>query len=349
MRLALCAVQVPFVRGGAELHCDSIYRELIKREHEVEYIKIPYKWYPPQEIINHCLAWRLLDLTESNGKKIDGVIATKFPSYIIKHPNKVIWLLHQMRSAYDLANTSFDDFMPYGKIGDIVKQKIYTMDMTCLSESKKIYTNSQNVSNRLWKFNKIKGEALYHPPPLMGRYFCDSYEDFIFYPSRLESIKRQDLIISSMKYLQSNIKLKIAGSGSQLESYRSLAKKYKVADKVEFLGYVSDNELLENYSKCMCVAYVPFEEDMGYVTLESFLSKKPVITCNDSAGPLEFVEDGVNGYIAEPAPEEIAASIDKLYQDNTYKQMGEKGYRKIKDMNLSWDNVIDKLIGPMKS
>ena len=96
MRLALCAAQVPFVRGGAEFHCDSIYRELIRRGHEVEYIKIPYKWYPPQEIINHCLAWRLLDLTESNGKKIDGVIATKFPSYVVKHQNKVVWLLHQM-------------------------------------------------------------------------------------------------------------------------------------------------------------------------------------------------------------------------------------------------------------
>lgn len=137
MRLALCAAQVPFVRGGAEFHCDSIYRELIRRGHEVEYIKIPYKWYPPQEIINHCLAWRLLDLTESNGKKIDGVIATKFPSYVVKHQNKVVWLLHQMRSAYDLAHTTFDDLAPYGKIGEIIREKIYSMDKSCLEESKK--------------------------------------------------------------------------------------------------------------------------------------------------------------------------------------------------------------------
>lgn len=347
MRLALCAAQVPFVRGGAEFHCDSIYRELIRRGHEVEYIKIPYKWYPPQEIINHCLAWRLLDLTESNGKKIDGVIATKFPSYVVKHQNKVVWLLHQMRSAYDLAHTTFDDLAPYGKIGEIIREKIYSMDKSCLEESKKIYTNSKNVSNRLWKFNKIKGEPLYHPPPFIGRYYCDSYEDYIFYPSRLESVKRQDLIISSMKYLKSNVRLKIAGTGPQLEYYRNFAKKCKVEDKVDFLGYISDEELLENYAKSMCVAYVPFEEDMGYVTLEGFLSKKPIITCNDSAGPLEFVENGINGYIIEPSPEKIAERIDWLYQESIYKQMGEKGYSKIMDMNLSWDNVIDRLTGSM--
>lgn len=337
------------MRGGAEFHCDSIYRELIKRGHEVEYIKIPFKWYPPQEVINNCLAWRLIDLTESNGEKIEGVIATKFPSYLVKHPNKMVWLLHQMRSAYDLAHTPFDDFMPYGKMGEIVRNKIHSMDKIGLGECKKIYTNSQNVANRLWRFNKIQGEALYHPPPLMGRYFCDSYENYIFYPSRLESVKRQELIISSMRYLKNDLRLKIAGSGPQLERYRSIAKKSGVSDKIDFLGHISDEDLLKVYAKSMCIAYVPYEEDMGYVTLEGFLSKKPVITCTDSAGPLEFVEDGINGYIVEPSPEKIAERIDKLYHENCYKAMGEKGYDKIKNMNLSWDKVINRLVEPLKS
>jgi len=349
MRLALCAAQVPFVRGGAEALCDSIYRELIKKGHEVEYIKLPLKWYPPQEAINSCLAWRLLDLTASNAQKIDGVIATKFPSYIIKHPNKVVWLIHQLRSAYDLAHTPFDDFMSYGKMGEIVRTKIHDIDNRCLDESKKVYTISQNIANRLWRFNKIKGEPLYHPPPLMGRYSSESSEDYIFYPSRLESVKRQELVISSMKYLKSDLRLKIAGTGSQLENYKILAKEYKVADKIDFLGYVSDDDLLEIYARSMCVAYVPFEEDLGYVTLESFLSKKPVITCKDSAGPLEFVEDGINGYVVEPSPEKIAESIDKLYRENTYKAMGERGYNKVNNMNLSWDIVIERLMEPIRS
>ena len=347
MKLALCAVQVPFVRGGAEYHLDNLYNELIKRGYEVEYIKIPFKWYPPQEILNHSLVWRLLDLTESNGTKIDGVIATKFPSYLVRHQNKVVWLLHQHRSAYDWAHTEFDDLIPYGKIGEIVREKIYFMDKKYLNEAKKVYTNSQNVANRLWQYNKIKGEALYHPPPFMGRYYSEAYEDYIFYPSRIDLVKRQYIVIKSMKYIKSPLKLKIAGTGPQLTRYKKLAKKLKIDDKVEFLGHVSDEELLDLYANAFCITYLPVDEDMGYVTLEAFMSKKPVITCNDSGGTLEFVENNVNGYITEPVPEKVAEKIDRLYEAGLSKKFGENGYTKINNTNLSWDNVIKKLLEPI--
>ena len=54
MKIAVCSVQVPFVKGGAEYLCDNLYSELIKRHYEVEYIKIPFKWYPLQELINNA-------------------------------------------------------------------------------------------------------------------------------------------------------------------------------------------------------------------------------------------------------------------------------------------------------
>lgn len=348
MRIALCAAQVPFVRGGAEDHCDNIYKELISRNYEVEYIKIPFKWYPPQEIINSCLVWRLLDLSESNGEKIDGIIATKFPTYLVKHQNKVVWLLHQHRSAYDNAYTEFDDLATYGNVGEIVRKRIYSIDEKSLPEAKKIYTNSQNVANRLWKFNKIRGEALYHPPPLMGRYYCGDYDDYIFYPSRIDSLKRQDMIIKCMKYVKKEIRLKIAGSGPKLEEYRKLAKEIDVEDRVDFLGYVPNNQLLELYSNAFCVIFTPLGEDMGYVTMESFLSKKPVITCSDSGGPLEFVENDLNGYVADPDPQNIAEKVNMLYESGLSKKMGENGYNKISNLNLSWDHVVEKLMEPIR-
>ena len=113
MKIALCAAQVPFVKGGAEYHFDTLYAVLLKRDYEVEFIRFPFKWYPPKEIINHALIWRLLDLSESNGTKIDGVIAQKFPSYLVRHPNKIVWLLHQYRPAYELSHTEMDDLSPY--------------------------------------------------------------------------------------------------------------------------------------------------------------------------------------------------------------------------------------------
>ncbi len=348
MKIALCAAQVPFVKGGAEYHFDTLYAELLKRDYEVEYIRIPFKWYPPKEIINHALIWRLLDLSESNGTKIDGVIAQKFPSYLVRHPNKIVWLLHQYRPAYELAHTEMDDLSPYGKLGEIVRQKIYKMDSLGLNEARKIFTNSGNVARRLWRYNKIAGEPLYHPPPLMGQYRCESYDEYIFYPSRIEPIKRQDLVIKSLQHCSSNIRLKIAGTGPHLDYIRSLAKKCGVDDRVDFLGYVPEKELLDLYANAAAVVYVPLDEDMGYVTLEAFLSKKPVITCTDSGGPLEFVEDSVNGFIVAPSPESIAKKIQLLFESDLCKKMGNNGYEKISSMNLSWDYVIKKLLEPIQ-
>ena len=347
MRIALCAVQVPFIRGGAENLCDNLYKELLKRNYEIEYIKIPLKWYPPQEIINNCLIWRLLDLTESNGIKIDGVITTKFPSYLVRHQNKVVWLLHQHRTAYDLTSTEFDDLTPYGKIGEIVRDKIHKIDEIGMSEQKEIYTISNKVAERLWEYNKIKGEVLYHPPPLFGKYNCKRYEDYIFFPSRLDALKRQDLIIKSMKHVRSEIRLKIAGKGPQLDCYMKLAKELGVEKKIDFLGYVSNEELVDLYANAMAVVYSPLEEDLGYITLEGFLSKKPVITCTDSGGPLEFIDDGINGLVVEPEPQKIAEKIDLLYESGLSKSYGTSGYNKIKDMDLSWDHVIKKLLEPI--
>jgi len=109
-RVALCAVQLPFTWGGAEIHVESLQRELLARGYDVDVIRLPFKWYPKPEILKGCLAWRLLDLTEADGRPIDLVIATKFPSYVVRHPNKVTWLIHQLRDVYDLFDTPFSEF-----------------------------------------------------------------------------------------------------------------------------------------------------------------------------------------------------------------------------------------------
>jgi glycosyltransferase involved in cell wall biosynthesis len=344
MKIAVCSVQVPFVKGGAEYLCDNLYSELIKRHYEVEYIKIPFKWYPPQELINNALMWRLLDLTESDGKKIDGVITTKFPSYVIKHPKKITWLFHQHRPVYDLAYTDYDDLAPHHALGDIIRKKITAIDNKSLKESRKIFTISQNVTNRLDKYNHIPSEVLYPPPPFAGRYYCKNFDNYILYPSRLDPKKRQDLVIKSLKYVDDNIELKIVGTGPYCNFLRKTAKENGVENRVEFLGFVPENELLDLYANALCIPYTPFDEDLGYVSMESILSKKPLITCTDSGGSLEFIENGVTGFIVQPTPLDIAEAINKIYIEGSARKMGEQGHKKFGNKLLTWDSVIAKLM-----
>lgn len=345
MRIGICAVQVPFTIGGAENHTLGLYNELIKRGYEVEYINIPFKWYPPNEIIKYALIWRMLDLTESNGRKIDLLICTRFPSYVIKHPNKVVWLLHQFRQAYELYDTPYSD-LKTTKEGEIIREKIIKVDNKTISECKKIYTNSKNVSYRLKRYNGIIGKPLYHPPKYADKFYCGDFDNYVICPSRIESIKRQYLLIESLRYVKTGARVLIVGKGPQEKEYVSLAKKLKVEDRIQFCGHVPEDKLIDLYANSLSIFYAPYDEDYGYVTIESFLSRKPVITTCDAGGPLEFVDNNVNGYILDTNPEEIAKKIDYLFENRAVaKEMGLQGYNKMKDMDITWDRVIKELVG----
>src|SRR5262245_8557462 len=83
MRILIATVQVPFIRGGAEVHAEGLRDALIDSGHEAEIIAVPFKWYPPERIIDHMLACRLLDVTEVMGTPVDLLIGLRFPAYLI--------------------------------------------------------------------------------------------------------------------------------------------------------------------------------------------------------------------------------------------------------------------------
>ncbi|WP_068779040.1 glycosyltransferase family 4 protein [Paenibacillus sp. GM2] len=339
-KVAICHSQVPFVHGGAELLVESLCAELKKRGYSSEVIALPFKWYPNEQLIQSMMNWKFIDLSESNGEKIDLVIGTKFPSYGINHENKVTWLVHQFRQVYDLFGTEYSqyDFSPESLS---IKELINRYDNNSLSDSRKIFTIAQNTTDRLAKYNKIDSETLYHPPKHTGLYYSDSFDNYILSVGRLDKLKRVDLLIESLKKTNSNIKCLIAGQGPERDHLERLAAKLGLTDRVKFLGFVEDKKLLELYANCLAVYFAPYDEDYGYVTLEAFLSSKPVITLNDTGGVLEFVQNDINGYILTNSLE-ISEKINYLYQNKQVaKEFGNSGYEKAK--HISWDYVIDRL------
>lgn len=339
-RIGVLHAQVPFVKGGAELHVNNLVIQLRKRGYDAELISMPYKWYPEYSLYDSMLSWRLAELSESDAMKIDLLIPTKFPTYGAKHPNKVAWVIHQFRQVYDLYEG------PYGykglPEGERIRQNVMKYDHITLSECKKIYSNSETVAERTRKYNGLNCEALYHPPNLVGRYYHEEYGDYILSVGRLDKLKRNDVLIRSLQYCDPKIKAKIAGKGPEMEPLKKLALECNVEDRVDFLGFVSDEELLKLYAGAFAVYFAPIDEDYGYITLEAFFSRKPVITSLDAGGVLEFVKDGVNGYVNEVEPEAIGESMEKLFQQKSRcSEFGLEGYEVVKD--ISWDHVIDSL------
>lgn len=348
MRKRICVLHanVPFQQGGAELHVCALVTQLKLRGYDAELIQLPYKWYPEEELYNNLLMWRLLDLSEVNEQKIDMVIGTKFPSYGAIHPNKIAWVIHQYRQAYELFDTDYGlSNTPNGKI---IQNKIKKFDNISLGECKKVYANSKNVANRLKKYNGIESTPLYHPPKLFGKYICKEEEGYILSVGRLDPLKRVDLLIKALSYCDKNITVKIAGKGPELEDLKKLAFDLKVDERIDFLGFVTDEELIELYAGCNAVYYAPIDEDYGYVTLEAFLSKKPIITCKDSGGVLEFVKNEISGYITDPLAEDLGSKIQELIMNKKRgKEFGANGYEKVK--GITWDHVIEELTENIRS
>lgn len=337
----VCEAQVPFVTGGAESLVRGLVGRLRAAGYETDLVSIPFKWYPKEEILAHAAAWRLLDLTESDQRPIDVVICTKFPTYFVRHPNKVVWLMHQHRAAYDLCGTDYSNFT-HDDLDVGLRERLHALDREMLGECRRRFAISVNTAARLQRFNGLPAEPLYHPPSLADRLRHGSYGSYVLSVGRLNRMKRVDLAIEAMPHVHDSLRLVIAGEGPDEEILRAKAADAGVSDRVEFRGRVSEEELVDLYADARAVVYPPYDEDYGYVTLEAFLARKPVVTTSDSGGPLEFVEHDVSGIVCEPEAQALAAALNTLVDEARARALGEAGRERAS--SVTWDGVIESLV-----
>jgi glycosyltransferase involved in cell wall biosynthesis len=334
--------RVPFVRDGAELHVQSLVAQLRRRGHDAESVTLPFNGRK-DELLDQACAWRMLNLSTSNARPIDMLIATRFPTWFARHPRKVVWLIHQHRAAYELVGTPYTDFTDSEP--DIqLRHQIAVLDSRMFAECERVVTNSRNTAKRVEHFNGVSARPLYHPPPLAGRLREGAYGDYMLAVARLEPLKRIDLVIRAIAQVSSPVRLVIVGDGSLRIELQREAAALNVGHRITFAGSLWGDSVADLYAGALGVVYAPFDEDYGYVTLEAFLAAKPVITTTDAGGPLEFVRDGANGFVCEPEATSLAAAIDRLAADRALaERLGRTG-RHVAE-TITWDGVIEQLLG----
>jgi glycosyltransferase involved in cell wall biosynthesis len=342
-RIIIADAHVPFVTGGAELHVRRLCEVLRRHGHDVDVVQLPFRSQPKDELLAQAAAWRLLDLSSSNGQPVDLLIATRFPTYFARHPRKVAWVIHQHRAAYELCGTPYSDF-EHTEADVGLRRKLFDLDARMLGECRHVFANSNNTARRLQTFNGVAADGLYHPPPLADRLHHGPYGDYVLVVGRLENVKRVELAIAAMVHVPPPIKLIIAGEGSQRAAAERAVADHGLQRRVDFTGAISGDALIDLYAGALAVVYAPFDEDYGYVTLEAFLSAKPVITATDSGGTLEFVVNDANGFVCEPEPAAIGAAIARLAADRgRAAQLGQAGLARARQ--ITWDGVVERLLG----
>lgn len=348
MRVLVVTSGVPFIRGGGEILADDLCQALSRARHDAELISIPFKHYPPNRIPDHILACRLLDLTEACGVRIDRVIGLRFPAYLTPHPNKTIWLQHQHRTAYELwDHRTAGDLIHYPD-GPLIRETIRQADRELIPEAKAVYTLSKNVSDRLRRFCGIAAEPLYSPPAHASQFHGGTADGYFFFPSRVSRMKRQLLAIEGLARCREKTRVRFAGEADhpgELAACVEAIRHLKMEGRVEWLGWISEEQKRGLYANCLGVIFPPEDENYGYVTLEAMLSSKPVITCSDSGGPLEFVVDRQTGLVADPTPESLGQAMDALWIDRRCAAaMGEAGRARYEDLKISWEHAVEKLL-----
>jgi glycosyltransferase involved in cell wall biosynthesis len=342
MRIAVCAPQVPFERGGAEIFSEELVAELRERGHEADLVTVPYKWYPGERVLSQAFLWRLLDLSESDGRPIELVIATKFPSYAVRHENKVVWLLHQFRQAYELDRTELGQF---GESSEerATRRAVHRLDKVALGEAKKVFATSRNVADRLQRSTGIEADVMPHPPQELP-YRTESYDDFVLSVGRLDRAKRHELLLDALA-ADGSLRCVIVGDGPDRKRLEEVARKLGLDGRARFTGRIDDEELADLYGRCLAVYYAPVDEDFGMVPYEAFLSGKPVVTTTDAGGPLEVVTDRRTGLVCEPQADALAQACSWLRQHvDDAKEWGRAGKEIAR--RVSWDETIARLLDP---
>jgi glycosyltransferase involved in cell wall biosynthesis len=344
LRVLIASSFTPYVPGGGTAIVDDLATALKRRGHEVDTILLPVS-PDARQLPEHLLALRLLDVTQAG----DVLVAIRPPAHALRHPRKVLWFIHHQRDLYDLWGTPYQN-VDEDRSGLVLREAVRRADNEYLREAEQVFTNSEVVSERLWRFNRLRADVLHPPLPEDATFRADSYGDYVFCPSRLSAIKRQTLLIEAMAHVETPVRLVLAGppdEPQQLARLQAQIAEHGLEQRVELHGsWISEERKRDLFADALACAYVPFDEDSyGYVTLESFHARKPVITCSDSGGTLELVEDGVTGLVVEPSPQALAAAFDGLQRDKERaRALGEGAFARLEELEISWDTVVERLL-----
>jgi glycosyltransferase involved in cell wall biosynthesis len=344
MRIAVTSVQVPFIRGGAEIMADQLIAALRNHGHSVELISMPFRFNPISAVRKSMDAWESENFNHYDCGPVDRVICLKFPTYYLQHPEKTIWLMHQHRSVYELFDTPYGESKCNPEASEF-RSDVIVRDTKAFRDARRVFTISSRVSERMRLYNGVSSTPIYQPPANADRFYCNQQLDYVFFPSRLESLKRQELLIRAMARCRAPVAAIIAGTGGAQMELEQLISELNINNRVRLLGRIDDEEMRAWYANALGVFFGPYDEDYGFITLEAMLSSKPVITCADSGGPLEFVIDGETGCVASPDPDGVADAIEFLYADKQRaKHLGIVGRERYRELDISWNRVVESLI-----
>jgi Glycosyl transferases group 1 len=343
MRVGVTLAKVPFLRDRAETRAEELVQALRAAGHEAELISIPFTGRPDCQIAEQMLACRLLDLEESMGTRIDRLIGLTFPAYLVSHSAKVIWLLRQCRAAHDLWGTSYGNLHTTTD-GELLRKLICGADTRVMSVARGMFVPSQSAAERLHVDCGVAATPLYVPPAFAVAYRHKDDDDFFLLPAGDDDTLRQDLVLQAVRRTRYSVRLRVLADPSA-SAVKQLGQGDPSLEGRVVWGRTGSEGRRALFGSCLAVVFASLGEADNMVALEAMLSEKALITCNDSGGVAELVQDGQTGYVCSPDPDALAEALDRLWEDRTLaRRLGRSARANYQDLRLSWDRVLEQLL-----
>ena len=315
--------------GGAERFFAGLHRGFVDAGFAADLVAIP-----SDESTFEAIEETYLRCYDFDATAFDAVVSTKAPTYLVRHPNHVCYLVHTIRVFYDMFDSAFEGG---GRRVQAQRRLVQRLDTLALSRprTRSVFAIGHEVARRLDRHNGIEATVL-HPPVGLDALHAGPFGDYVLLPGRLHRWKRVQLAIAAMRHVARPLRLLIAGSGEDEDALRASAA---ADERVVFLGRVPDDELVELYANALAIAFVPLREDYGYVTVEAFRSGKPVVTCTDSGEAALLVEHERTGLVVAPDARTIASAFERLHDDRGLAHaLGAAAHAR--ERTIRWDRVV---------
>ena len=318
--------------GGAQRFYEGLLDGLLAIGCRAELIPVPADEPSFEAIESNYQRCQQMDLAA-----FDVVISTKAPTFAVRHPRHVMYLVHTIRVFDDMFHEAFPDA---GEANVAQRARLHAMDFDAMKHIRAKFAIGHEVADRLYRWRGLCAEVI-HPPLGVEGFRHGPVGDYFFLPGRLHRWKRVDLVMEAVLRSSLPLRLIISGDGEVEADLKRLANG---DSRIEFVGRVDDGQLIDLYSNALAVPFVPVKEDYGYVTLEAFASGKPVLTCCDSGEPVRFVKNRETGLVCEPNPECLCQAMEWLFTHREEAvQMGKNGADVVEKM-ASWPHVASRLV-----
>jgi len=334
----------PFVSGGAESMATHLKRNIEIAGHQAEILRIPFQWEPATRIPSQMLMSRAFEL-----EGVDHVIAMKFPAYLVRHPRKTLWLVHQYRQAYDLYDAGHTN-LPEGQLGADLRRVIKNADDACFRDARRIFAISDVTRDRLAKYNGFESTVLRAPLNDPDIFTGGPPEGYIFAGGRVNGAKRQHLLVEALAHAPRTVRLVIGGppdTSADADTLRATVERLGVQDRVHLdLRFLDRLEYARYVNGASAVASLPFdEESFSYVAMEAATAAKPIISTNDSGGVLGLARHGTTGWVAAPNAKALAQVMADVYASaERTRELGVAARACWEGFNITWPATAQALL-----